>query len=151
MFLDYSKLRLRAFLEQVQALRHSEFPYQDSKTALELVEALFKQRIAWLDNLEPRSNPEVVKQQCRDALEALFAYLPLVGFILRSTNVRNSFEAFAPIRRLAGSLLANRQEPPVFATIHLLLSSEWDYSPFVYDAIPGLPDFLMIGLPAPES
>jgi hypothetical protein len=150
-FLHYSKLRLQAFLEQVANLSESEFPYRDSRVALDLVELAFKRRLSRLDRLHAQSDPGVVKQECRLALEDLFTYLPLLGFILRSTNVRNAFEAFAPIRRLARRLLSPSTSHAPPPEIKLLLSSEWDYSPFVYDAILALPNFLMIGLPAPES
>jgi hypothetical protein len=150
-FLSYSKLRLKSFLEQAESVAESEFPYEDSKTALALVQTLFRQKLAQLEHFDEKSYEPVVKQECRLALEALHAYLPLLGFIVRSTNIRNAFEAFGPIRRLATSLLAQQEDKELAPTTHLLLSSEWDYSPFVYDAIPGLPDFLMIGLPAPES
>lgn len=149
-FLDYSKRRLQSFLDQAAHLAESEFPYSDSRAALVSVEKLFKDRMAFLNQFDENSDPSVVKQECRLALESLFSYLPLLGFILRSTNVRNAFEAFAPIRRLAGTLLASPAHA-LSPEISLLLSSEWDYSPFVYDSIPALPHFLMIGLPAPES
>lgn len=138
-------------MDQTAQLSESEFPHNDSHAALDLVRILFEQKLAHLDHFNDKSHPSVVKQECRVALEALFSYLPLLGFVLRSTNVRNAFEAFGPIRRLAGTLLAPHPYPGSRSSIHLLLSSEWDYSPFVYDAIPGLPNFLMIGLPAPES
>lgn len=148
-YLVYSKLRLRSFLDQAASLAESDFPYADSREALSLVRQRFGARLRQLEHFDGRSNPAVVKHECRLALAALFEYLPLLGFILRSTNVRNAFEAFAPLRRLAATLLNHPVGNP--PSIRLLLSSEWDYSPFVYDAIPGLPGFLMIGLPAPES
>jgi hypothetical protein len=43
-----------------------------------------------------------------------------------------------------GTKLANRK-------IQLVISSEWNYSPHMYDRIQNLDDFLFIGLPAPES
>ena len=39
---------------------------------------------------------EPVNAYCGEALLGLFSYLPLLGFILRSTNVRNAFEVYGP-------------------------------------------------------
>src|SRR5262249_3465899 len=64
--------------------------------------------------------------------------------------VRNSFEVFGPLLRLSRDLL----EPKVATAARqtrLVLSSEWDYSPFVYGEMSDLPGFVLIGLPAPES
>jgi len=77
-------------------------------------------------------------------LTALFRYLPLLGFILRSTNVRNAFEIYGPLLRLSQQILHGDTQ--------LILSSEWRmYSPFTYLRIPALPNFVLIGFPAPES
>jgi hypothetical protein len=83
-------------------------------------------------------------------LQKLYAYSPLLGFILRSTNVRNAFEVVGPFLRLTRQVLDAGQSVAANQT-RLLFSSEWDYSPFTYPAIPDLPGYLFIGLPAPES
>ena len=80
---------------------------------------------------------------CSGALTILFEYLPYLGFILRSTNVRNAFEMHGPLLRLARKMLG--------PSTKLILSSEWDYSPYAYLEITSLRDFVLIGLPAPES
>jgi hypothetical protein len=51
---------------------------------------------------------------------------------------------------MAGDVLEPTVAPDA-RTTKLLLSSEWDYSPFTYPNIRDLPKFLFIGLPAPES
>jgi hypothetical protein len=58
--------------------------------------------------------------------------------------VRNSFEAYDPLRELAHKLLDYKPA--------IILSSEWEFSPFTYPAISDdLPDFVFIGLPACEA
>jgi len=37
------------------------------------------------------------------------------------------------------------------AQTKLIVSSEWEFSPFVYRSITGFPGFVLIGLPATES
>ena len=116
---------------------------------MECLEVLVSRQLAVLQQFDDSSNPEVVKQQCALGLRALFIYLPLSGFILRSTNNRNAFEVHGPLLRLAGSILEPGVIKKDFKT-RLLLSSEWDYSPLLA-LYPALPDFVLIGLPAPES
>ena len=81
----------------------------------------------------------------RNAVDALEEFLPLLGFLLRSTNVRNAFEVYHPIASLAKRLIGRR--------VRLIISSEWEYSPFLYPARNAVlsHDFVLIGFPASES
>jgi hypothetical protein len=144
--LEYALERFRAFLAEVTRLKEIEFPYQDSKDALERLGGKFEQMLLWLKGFDANSHPDIVNQACAVALSDVAGYLPLLGFVLRSTNVRNAFEVYGPLLRLACQVL----EPQTKGAIHLLLSSEWEYSPFV-EVYPDLPDFVLIGLPATES
>jgi hypothetical protein len=148
--LSYAIDRLRAFLDEARHVSESEFPYADSNDALTLLQARFRERLARLESFDARSNVDVVRQECSLALQALFLYMPLLGFILRSTNVRNAFEVFGPLLRLSRQFLDQAAAVPASPT-KLLLSSEWDYSPLSYPEIPELPGFVLIGLPASES
>jgi hypothetical protein len=141
--LEYSKKRLSAFLEQVEHLKNSEFPYPSSRQALEEIESTFREHFDLLESLSSDSGTSTVRAGCSGALTAMFEYLPYLGFLLRSTNVRNGFEVYGPLLRLARKLLGQSTK--------LILSSEWDYSPYMYFGIPSLGDFVLIGLPAPES
>ncbi len=142
--------RLRAFVAEVRRVEESEFPYSDSQVALKIIGKLFDGKLARLQAFDDRSEPAIVRQECKLSLGALFQYVPLLGFILRSTNVRNAFEFCAPLKRLARQVLDHNVDEAK-RTTRLLLSSEWDYSPFVYRDIPDLPGLVLIGLPAPES
>mgnify|MGYP001557983443 CR=1 FL=1 len=148
--LDSAKQRVRAFLDEVRRLADLEFPYNDSKDALAVLQALFERKLGRLEALDETNDPAVVSQEASLALRSLFVYLPLLGFVLRSTNVRNAFEVFRPFLRLATQVLEPDQ-PLSARTTRLLLSSEWEYSPFTYQSIPDLPGFVLIGIPAPES
>ncbi len=70
--------------------------------------------------------------------------LPILGFILRSTNVRNAFELIEPLQAIAN---ATMQGKPA-----LILSSEWDSIPFAYpQSLDDLKSYVLIGLPASEA
>jgi hypothetical protein len=141
--LEYSKRRLNAFLEEIERLKSSEFPYLHSEHALGLIESHFSGYLTQLKKHGPKSNPATVRAACAAELTGLFEYLPLLGFILRSTNPRNAFEVYGPLLRLAREI--------VKPTVKLIISSEWDYSPLTYLGITHLPDYVLIGLPAHES
>lgn len=130
-------------LEEIGRLKESEFPYQHSRDGLILLESLFESHKARLEGLAPDKKLAIVQQMCATTLTDLNRYLGVVGFILRSTNVRNGFEVYGPLLRLAQRVLG--------ADTKLILSSEWEYSPFTYRPIAELPDFVFIGSPAPES
>lgn len=148
--LEYAKLRLRTFLDELSKLAEAEFPYAHSEMALEKMQRLFERKLGRLQSFGEDADPQIVRNECALALHSLFLYLPLAGFILRSTNVRNAFEIFRPLLRLSSQVLEPGMEMKNRRT-RLVLSSEWDYSPFIYREIPDLPGFVLIGLPAPES
>ena len=137
----YSRDRIKSVLDSIRQLKASEFPYSDSKDALCRIEQLFENTLQRLDATD--ADPEYIRQLCSISLRHLFIYVPKLGFILRSTNVRNAFETFGPVRDIARKALGPE--------IRLLLSSEWAFSPMVYHQIGALPGFVLIGLPASES
>jgi hypothetical protein len=141
--LEYSKRRLAAFLEEIQRLKGSDFPYRHSEQALLLIETWFSGYLAILSKLKLGSNEATIRTACAAELTGLFEYLPVLGFILRSTNPRNAFEGHGPLLRLAREI--------VKPDIKLISSSEWDYSPLTYLGITHLPDYVLIGSPAHES
>jgi hypothetical protein len=93
--------------------------------------------------LDAQSLPAIIRHVCAMASKDMVNFLPLLGFLLRSTNVRNAFELCGPLSHLARQLLGQ--------DTRLVLSSEWSYSPLTYGNIPHLPGFVLIGLPASES
>jgi len=149
-FLSHATNRIESVLASIRQLEGAEFPYKDSQDALHTIRELFERQLNDLMEQDENSSQEVVKEKCAFSLKNLFCCLPLLGFILRSTNVRNAFEVFGPLRDIARAVL----EPEVLVskrTTKLLLSSEWGYSPVTYPEISDLPGFVLIGLPAPES
>ena len=148
--LDHAGSRLGTFLDEIKRLKDSEFPYPHSSKALELLESLVKEKIARLKQIDPAATVNIIHQECALALSVIPKYLSILGFILRSTNVRNAFEIYGPILRLARQVLEPTVDPAQRKT-KLLLSSEWRYSPFIFTEISDLKDFVLIGFPAHES
>lgn len=136
-------MRLQGCLNEVSRHKNLDFPYRHSEQALEKIEATFASFLKGLQQLSEESDPKIVHNLCITALAETFAYVPLLGFILRSTEVRNAFEIHGPLLNLSRRILGHEAI--------LVLSSEWHYSPITYHGIPELPDFVLMGLPAPES
>ncbi|MDP8207974.1 MAG: hypothetical protein P9L92_15000 [Candidatus Electryonea clarkiae] len=141
--LDHSRKRLAAVINEIERLKQSEFPYPHPSQALERLDQLFNHQRSVLDKISSSSTNSVIHSGCSASLKQLFDYVPILGFILRSTNIRNAFEIYTPLLRLARSILK--------IDTKLILSSEWEFSPYMYSFIPYLPGFVLIGLPATES
>ncbi|MFO1485913.1 MAG: hypothetical protein U1F71_21305 [Verrucomicrobiaceae bacterium] len=158
---------LGAFEKELRRNLHIEFPYEDSRLAVEKLLKEAEQMKAYLQAFRSQQEPDPIV--CILVRDFIASTVPLLGFILRSTNVRNSFEMHAPFRRLAKAFLDEGGS----RKIHLLLSSEWDYSPLnevgygellthgYQEVVNGMahsddakrdrPVFVLIGQPAPES
>ena len=94
--------------------------------------------------LPPTVSRPVVDQICANTNLFLSRHMKILGFILRSTNVRNAFEAHFPLKRLVRRVISRDAK--------LVLSSEWDFEPFTYPMnIELLPEYILVGGPAPES
>ncbi len=138
------KTKVRLALSEIERLAGSDFPYAGSKDALGAIRDLFEKHLLRLNNLDESSDRRISEQLFKEINIHLSIFLPVLGLILRSTNVRNAFEFYAPLKSLLKQLIGD--------DANLVLSSEWEYSPFTYPpVIPELPNYVLIGLPAPES
>lgn len=135
-----AQARLQSFLREVHKLESVDFPYEDSRQALAYISEVFREHLQSLDDAE---TSEALLDCAKFALWDSFRYLPLLGFVLRSTNVRNAFELYGPMKRLCAQLLGFK--------VGLLLSSEWHLSPMTYPPSERLPDYVLIGMPATGS
>jgi hypothetical protein len=142
-YFEYTKEKLLSFQHQITELLGSDFPIPATKNALFTIQAIFTEEAERLSTLSNFA-PEVKKAACANANLKIKKFLPLLGFILRSTNVRNSFELTDPITRLAKRILKRE--------LTFVLSSEWDFSPLTYTfSFKELPDVILLGLPSFES
>ena len=146
----FAKKRIQGVIDEIDRLLESEFAYKASKDALVHLKKTLQTRRRILEDLNAQDDQDVVNQECSAALKDLCDFTPLLGFILRSTNVRNAFEIVGPLLRLAEQLL----EPGVLpgkGKTRLILSSEWTYFPVSYPRLEWLPNFVLIGFTASES
>ena len=137
--------QVRHILQLIKQLEGSEFPYEHSRDALWYLRVIFERHEK---GLEESLNTAWLSSELRDirvpaAAQDIRYLFPVLGFILRSTNVRNAFEVWGPLLRLARSVLGSETR--------LLLSSEWEFSPYTLVGYKALPKFVLIGFPAYES
>jgi len=145
----FTEQRLSSFLSEIHRLKQSEFPYKHSEIALNKIQETIEQSLNKLAAISPRAHSSLINQRCAIELNQAIGSMPIMGCLLRSTNVRNAFEIFRPLHRLSQNLLAAVHVNP--ADVKLILSSEWDYSPFIYQTIPYLSGYVIVGIPSTES
>lgn len=141
--LQDAQTRVSAILDEIERLKQSEFPYVHPRDALDILEKRFKWHRSVLGKASDTTENAEVHNACRECLRELHIYVPILGFVLRATNVRNAFEVYGPLQRLAHRIIGRDTK--------LIVSSEWEFSPYVYRAITELSGFVLIGMPAPES
>ena len=73
----------------IQQLLEADFPYTEGKDLLEAIDELLKKRESAISAVNPEAGRAVVNRICQESQETISHYLPLVGFVLRSTNIRN--------------------------------------------------------------
>jgi hypothetical protein len=142
--IDFAFQKIKSIKRQIKHLKTGEFPHNDPFDALKELQNVFEQHESRLNSVSTLKNQKVRKQAARQAVRDINRFKPILGFILRSTNVRNSFEIYDPLLRISKALLGN--------DARLILSAEWEFSPFTYPAVfSELPKFVFIGLPASEA
>lgn len=135
--------RLHAFLEQIAGLETSNFPHPDGLAALRQLRKETERQLRRL-SVCPTDNEALIDRLYAQARITVGRYTPILGFILRSTNVRNAFEVHFPLKRLARTLIGPQAK--------LIISSEWGFVPFTYPmTLDQLPQFALVGGPASES
>jgi hypothetical protein len=136
--------KLESLIAQVESLLLSDFPHRSSEEALNLVLIHFKQNQERLKKASLAKNPNLLANTCATINGRITQVLPLLGLLLRSTNVRNSFEAYFSLDALAKELVGTNAK--------IVLSSEWEFSPLTYPMnVAMLPGYVLLGMPASES
>ena len=143
--LQRNVVRLRAVIELAELFERGDFPHLQSKDALTHVANLFRQGLARLEVLNSKTDSKIVNALCTAESRDVFQLFPLLGFFVRSTDVRNAFELHGPFLRIVKNILGEDSK--------LVISSEWEYSPFtfIYPEEYKLTKTVMIGVPASES
>jgi hypothetical protein len=143
-YLEYTREKLISFTRQIEALLAADFPILKTKdNGLKPIQKLFLHELTRVED-NKHASETIKKEVCATANFKIKRFLPILGFILRSTNVRNAFELADPITRLSKKLLQN--------DLTFVLSSEWEFSPLTYTlSFEELGNVVFLGLPSFES
>ncbi len=141
---DLSQQRLDSAINLVTGLLDTDWAYGDASDALQNICSALVETRDDLIALDDEADPKLLHQYRLSALRTVSELTGFVGFILRSSDVRNSFEIYHPIKDIGSVLLGNQ--------IKLIIGSEWNYNPFIYP-LPSsiLANFILVGLPASEA
>jgi len=140
-----AELRTRLALRQIDEIRRGEHTHNHPPVILAEIAELIDENHKELERAVLTGNADIIRNRAADLITELDTYLPLLGFILRSSNVRNAFEVFDPLIAICSAVLGE--------DVRLIYSSEWDYSPFTETfTFPKLQnELVVVGLPAHES
>jgi hypothetical protein len=139
-----ARLKLTNVLKQIKHLLAAETPFENVPLALRQLEHVMQLFEARLEKAIKLNDKKLIDATAENINQKILSILPILGFIVRSTNVRNAFELLEPLNTIATSLLGSKAK--------LMISSEWDYIPFAYPiGIDDLRSFIFIGLPSSEA
>ena len=83
-----ARRRVRAFIAEIGTLEGSDFPHDDAEEALAEIKTHFVDLLESMGGLED-APLRTLKEMCLDVDLSSESYTPVLGFLLRSTNVRN--------------------------------------------------------------
>lgn len=133
-------IKVHHLIQIIKRVALSTFPYPDGRESLRLIESIFEHHCRTIEQCGEQTLDSVLAEASVDILQ----FHEIVGFLLRSTNVRNAYELYYPIRHLARLYLGD--------DVRVTISSEWEYSPYTYPMVfEKLPRHVFIGMPAAES
>jgi hypothetical protein len=136
--------KARAFVAQIDRILLSDFPHAASESALNLFRRFFEEQLARISRAGTSSDRALLESTCTTTNQRIYQYLPILGLLLRSTNTRNSFEAYYAFVEIARALIG--------PGANVIFSSEWDFSPLTYPmTVSVLPDYVLLGMPSSES
>lgn len=136
--------KINNIIRTIDGLLDGDFPMDAGRAGLKTLRHVFDELSKRLERSVKIDDTESIKQYSDNINLKILQCLPIIGFILRSTNVRNAFEFLVPLQKLCADALQGVPK--------LLLSSEWDYIPFAYpQSLPELKSFVLIGMPASEA
>lgn len=138
-----TKAKLSGVKQYVKHILDGDFPFSSGNRALRKLLKVFEELEKSLDRASSTKSEESIRIYANLINLKIYQALPIMGFILRSTNVRNAFELLDPFQVIAENVLSG--------PAHVMISAEWDYIPFAYpQTLEDLKSFVLIGMPGSE-
>lgn len=130
--------RLKATELEIARVRRSGLVYADAERTLDSLQESIEVQVG---EVTDACTQTTLEEACASSLKVLSWLLPVLGMVVRSSNLRIAFELYPPLKRLTNRLLGGN--------IPVLLSSDWDYYPTTQLGLHR--ELVVIGLPATES
>lgn len=133
--------RIFRFEAQLAIISCSEFLPASTAAALKAVGSETDRLKKILDEVVTYSDPIFLIQHTILVNQKIYSLTNYLGILLRSTNLRNAFEAHFAFEEMSRKLLGEDDK--------LIISSEWDSTPFYIPNPPAvLEGYVFIGMPA---
>ncbi|MDB4875595.1 MAG: hypothetical protein JWM41_2041 [Gemmatimonadetes bacterium] len=131
-------------IDRIDAVRRGSLLQADTADALAAIAEHFQEHRSQLHAFNVNAtDAAVVENHCELILLSLFHFLPHIGFLHRARHPSNPFEVHGPLKRLA--------QLAIDSDVRLIISSEWEFSPYTHPSMGGIPNFILLGLPASEA
>ena len=135
------KDRLSRFKSQLANISRSEFLPASTSKALEAVGGEISRLETILDEVSAYREQIYLVQHATLVNQKIYALTNYLGVLLRSTNLRNAFEAHFAFEEMSRKFIGEDDK--------LIISSEWDSTPFYIPNPPAVLDgYVFIGMPA---
>jgi hypothetical protein len=138
--------RVDDFRRLIRSIKQLSFPYDDSEAALEFADQAMVDQLAILRNqIQEDTSTEDAHQFCRMIMRTVSQFSAVLGLIAQSAEPVGAIELHGPLKALTQKAIDDKA--------HLVISSDWNYSPLTL--IP--PDFLskhgvvLVGMPTAEA
>jgi hypothetical protein len=133
--------RLSRFKAQLDVIARSEFLPKSTENALAAIRGEVDRLETVLTEVSLFDEKSYLREHIVSINQKVYTFTNYLGILLRSTNLRNPFEAYFAFEEMSRRLLG---EPD-----RLILSSEWDAAPFYIPNPPAVLDgYVFIGMPA---
>ena len=145
---DSLKARLGNVLGEIEGVLSDGIPQKAARVILELLRHEMEAERNLVSKKVPQSAqvPGGWKDDALVTSSNIANCMSALGILRRAGQTRNAFEFYRPLGRLAENLLHETD-------VKLILSSEWDYSPFIRHGMGHVDDgrCIYLGLPASEA
>lgn len=137
----FARDRLHRFELQLERISRSEFLPDSTSNALKTIGSEIQRLRSVLDEVITFDDEAFLLRHAVLINQKLYNLTNYLGILLRSTNLRNSFEASFAFEEMSRKLIGEDDR--------LIISSEWDSTPFYIPNPPAvLEGYVFIGMPA---
>ncbi|WP_342362619.1 hypothetical protein [Terrarubrum flagellatum] len=116
-----AELKLDHIVSLIDDMIQQEAPFEKIPNALRQIKHVFELYRAKLQRAKKTNEARLTSVVCENINQKIFETISILGFLMRSSNLRNSFEVLYPLEQIARKIIASK--------VYVLISSEWDYIP----------------------